>query len=250
MEDGAATVALSCSHVFHAACIVPWLQTGNRSCPTCRDKPPRQRLGDDDSSDASDYGELHEDGYDSVSSSASHRALHEEWDRTWRTYVAAVDASIVPRRNAIARARRLAKATRPQDRKRAREASKLVGGLDAWKDKAKERAVELSAAQDEHVARNLQLSRAMDGNYRWFSDKVEKLHTKHKEKNDAAVAKADLPGIRKKVGRLSRAADKAKQARWNAEEKLATFAGWTAPPVPQLPAGLMECTSQPTGLMR
>ena len=45
-EDG---VPLNCGHLYHAKCVIPWLQKGNRSCPTCRDKPPRQRLDDGDS---------------------------------------------------------------------------------------------------------------------------------------------------------------------------------------------------------
>ena len=27
---------LSCSHAFHATCLVPWLLRGSTSCPTCR----------------------------------------------------------------------------------------------------------------------------------------------------------------------------------------------------------------------
>lgn len=44
--------SLSCKHVFCSECIIPWLQKGKRSCPTCRDTP---KSYDSDSSSNSVY---------------------------------------------------------------------------------------------------------------------------------------------------------------------------------------------------
>ena len=43
--------SLACKHVFCSECIIPWLQKGKRSCPTCRDKP--NTYDSDSSSDPS-----------------------------------------------------------------------------------------------------------------------------------------------------------------------------------------------------
>lgn len=36
---------LSCQHVFHASCLVPWLLAGRTTCPTCRGSCSETTLG-------------------------------------------------------------------------------------------------------------------------------------------------------------------------------------------------------------
>lgn len=40
VEDG---VPLNCGHLYHAKCVIPWLQRGG-GCPTCRDKPHQEPM--------------------------------------------------------------------------------------------------------------------------------------------------------------------------------------------------------------
>ena len=103
IKDGG--VPLSCSHVFHAGCIVPWLQKGNRSCPTCRDKPPRLNLGeDDDTRSLSDYADSYDD---EPENDASHQALHAEWEATWSDYLRRVHESEAERKKSTTSAMRM-----------------------------------------------------------------------------------------------------------------------------------------------
>ena len=105
-----ALATLSCSHSYHAACIEPWLQQGNRSCPTCRDEPPRHNFGEQDESDGSesDYSDFDATSFiESPSESAELQASHaaqrvwhpgsateevdryvrgDEWEHTWRAW--------------------------------------------------------------------------------------------------------------------------------------------------------------------
>ena len=151
-DDGSST-ALGCSHRFHASCIVPWLQKGNRSCPTCRDKPPRQRFDDGYGSEASYDSDPYEESggnpyYDSEEDHA-HQELHDEWNRTWSDWVERYNASERAKKKAITTAKRLASAKRPRDAQQSREAKKLLRSLESWNGKAKERNDEAKELEKE-----------------------------------------------------------------------------------------------------
>jgi len=248
MEEGGA-VKLSCTHSFHAACVVPWLQKGNRSCPTCRNKPPRQVLGDGSESERSDYERSDYDSeYDSEGGDAAHRLLHDEWNHTWQTYLSDVRASEEAKRKALTRAKRLAQAARPRDKRVAREARRFVTALGAWKEKTKERVKERDVAERADRAARIELNKKHDENWRWYEKRLVHLRKERDAMNKAAEAALDLPGIKKERRRLERAVDKAKSSARLAEDKLAGLAGWEPPgPVPQLPDGLRDCMYQPTG---
>jgi len=245
LADGEA-VPLSCKHSFHPGCIVPWLQQGNRSCPTCRNKPPRQHLdGYDDSEDS--YNSAPISG-DESEDDLPHQALHDAWDITWSTWLSRVDESEREKRRAIARAKRLAQSARPRDAQASKEARRLLKSATAWKAKAEARTKERSALEQTEKATRIELRSKQNEAWKWYEKRIEPLRKKTLEKVKAAELKADLPGIWKKRARLEKAMSKAATAHRDAEEKLAKGAGWTElGPVPQLPPGLRACLTQPLG---
>ena len=251
--DDDTAVPLSCTHKFHASCIVPWLQQGNRSCPTCRDKPPRQSLGEHDESDGSEsdypYSDYDADSvHENPSASAEHQLLHEEWEHTWHTWLKTVRKNEQEKRKALVRAKRMATAANPRDKAASREAKRLLNKATAWKEKREERKREWAALVHSERVAETKLHKMHCEVRRWYMQQIDAVQKKRNERNKAAEATTNVPGIRKKRLRSVQAQARAGIALREAEDKLAQMAGWASlGQVPRLPDGLLGCMVQPSG---
>ena len=240
LEDEVA-VPLACTHKFHAQCVIPWLQGGNRSCPTCRNKPARQLMvGSDSQSDAS----WSEDGH---SDDEEHMALHDRWDQTWAEWLETVKQNEEERRKALTRAKRLAKATRPRDAQAGKEARNLLKRLSSWQEKAKGLTKEVSVAAKTLQDKRMRMGKKQAVVHRWYQERVTTVIEQREKKLGAIADAANLPELQKEMGRMKRGLERASKATREAESKLARTGGWKEPgPMPQLPEGLRDCLPQPT----
>lgn len=177
VHAGAAVVPLSCGcTAFHAACVVQWLQHGNRSCPCCRFKPPlidREGYDPEDYSDydnhseASSFAEGHNCPYadaacfgwsrDEIEAArAAHTKSHEEWERAARAWQLRITKNAASRVRAVEAA--LDQASRRESRPPAHKARLPPSGahtesqLDAAVTRYREGQHKLAERTEAHKA--------------------------------------------------------------------------------------------------
>ena len=249
MTDDASAVPLSCSHRFHAACLIPWLQKGNRSCPTCREKPPRQRF-DGSESEGSGYGSGYgndTDGYGSDSDGdAAHRELHVTWDVTWAAWLASYRTSEALRKRAMTKAKKMASAARTRDPPAQKEAKRLARSLEQWQEKVKARKQRIEDIKKASRVAEQRRTKKRNEVWKWHRKQYEALEKKRQAKM-ASVSQACLK-LERDADAAERAMHQAAKAASSAEAKLAKAAGWEElawSDHPILPAELEGCIYDP-----
>lgn len=238
------TVPLACSHRFHAFCVIPWLQQGNRSCPTCRNKPPRQ-LRADSESDAESHGGASDFDLDEDHDAAAHQALHDGWDITWGTYLARLDSSEEARSRAMARGKALAtRKPKGSTKQQQRAAKKLVRITQMWKAKASQRSKTCDVLDKAVHTSERQLQR--QERRIWCEYDTERRRIERVFNAKFVAARAPLRGLEKQRLSSRKAEELAKRKVRRAESDLAKIAGWTPPAdPPTVPADLLACVLPP-----
>ena len=238
-------VPLSCGHRYHETCLIPWLQKGNRSCPTCRNKPPRERLGDDDS-DEDGYSRGYESGYtndEDDESGTSHQQLHDEWNQTWDAWVETLRESESLKRKAVSKAKALVVRKRVDSGER-REAQRLVRQHQGWKSKLQKRKKDYDESEKQLRIAERQAQRDERQVWDEYYDDLAKLTRKRTSKLVQAVS--NLSGFQRALLATRKATDQAQRKVRRVESELARMVGWSGPaPPPVVPDELRHCVAAP-----
>lgn len=216
--------SLACGHQFHAICLIPWLQGGHRSCPTCRHKP---RIT------SADYGD-HSDEYSSDGNASED--LHDEYDERFAAFMremrAKKEEDETSKRKAVSRA--LAKSNKPAPAKGARRAHKAVVAAAGRYRKATTEVSALKRSRDAKVAERNRAQAKADQQIRRLNleegRELKEIHKAYRQKRFTETYK--VGPLRTDALKACRALERAETKKEKAGVGLAGLAGYVHTPSP------------------
>lgn len=230
-------VPLSCGcTAFHAACIVPWLQQGHRSCPLCRAAPARANFSDDED----------DEDHETYAGRMLHRRSHMAWDDATSKWQAAVRANFELRGSAALATMAMAKKKRAgrTSAKALQLAAQAVASFKRAREKVVLQEAALALAKGECDAARQKSAKKLA--------KVNETRAREVARVRAAADK-EAEAVTSRLGRFVLAETTAQAkllaanaARSRTEDTLASVGGWRRLPVgqrPLVPQDLIECTT-------